>query len=185
MLCVYFSTNHRELVNIPGAVKQAHVTPVPKRGDVTPVSNHRPIALLSNLDKVLDRLIFNHLHTHFVDNNTLTPLQSGFTPGDSTVNQLTYFCETLCHDLDFGKEVRVIFCDISKAFDRVWYAGLVHKLQAMGILGNGNLLHWFIGYLSNRKYSVVLPGVQAKWNFIYAGVSQGSILGPLPFFYCI
>ena len=119
------------------------------------------------------------MHNHFVDNNILTPFQSGFTPGDSTVNQLTYLYNTLCHALDSGKEVRVIFCDISKAFDRVWHAGLVHKLQAAGI--SGSFLQWLINYLSNRKQRVVLPGVQSKWNFIYAGVPQGSILGPFLF----
>ena len=72
---------------------------------------------------------------------------------------------------------RVRFWDISKAFDRVWHAGLVHKLQVAGI--SGNLLHWFINHLSDRKQRVVLPGIQFKWNFIYAGVPQVSIIGPL------
>ena len=181
-LCIVFNTSLR-LGEVPGAFKEPHVTPVPKIGDVTLVSNHRPISLLSNLDKVLERLVFKHLHNHFVDNNILTPFQSGFTPADSTVNQLTYLCNTLCHALDSGKDVRVIFCDISKAFDRVWHAGLVHKLQAAGI--SGSFLQWLINYLSNRRQRVVLPGVQSKWNFIYAGVGggvpQGSILGPLLF----
>ena len=177
-LCIFFYTSLR-LGEVPGAFKEAHVTPVPKGGDITLVSNHRPISLLSNLDKVLERLVFKHLHNHFVDNNILTPFQSGFTPGDSTVNQLTYLYNTLCHALDSGKEVRVIFCDISEAFDRVWHAGLVHKLQAAEI--SGSLLQWLINYLSNRKQRVVLPGVQSKRNFIYAGVPQGSILGPLLF----
>ena len=48
-----------------------------------------------------------------VDTNILTPLQSGFIPGDSTVNQLTYLYDSFSHALDFGKEVRVVFCDIS------------------------------------------------------------------------
>lgn len=153
-LCIFFNTSLR-LAEVPGAFKEAHVTPVPKGGDVTLVSNHRPISLLSNLDKILERLVFKHLH-NLLDNNILTPFRSGFTPGNSTVNQLTYLYSTLCHAFESGKEVRVIFCDISKAFDRVWHAGLVHKLQAAGI--SGNLLHLLKNYLSNRKQRVVLPG---------------------------
>jgi hypothetical protein len=49
--------------------------------------------------------------------------------------------------LDSGKEVRVVFCDISKAFDRVWHKGLIHKLKQSGI--SGNLLKWFQNYLVN------------------------------------
>ena len=81
--------------------------------------------------------------------------------------------------LDTGKEVRVIFCDISKAFDRVWHAGLIHKLRAAGI--SGKLLDWFTNYLFKRRQRVVLPGVESLWTFIKAGVLQGSILGPLLF----
>ena len=72
-----------------------------------------------------------------------------------------------------------MFCDISKAFDRVWHAGLLHKLQAADVLGN--LLRWFNSYLTNRKQCVILPAVQSKWNYVRAGVPQGSILGPLLF----
>ena len=81
--------------------------------------------------------------------------------------------------LDSGKEVKVVFCDISKAFDRVWHKGLLCKLKAAGI--TGTFLDWFIGYLSDRKQRVVIPGATSDWNFIKAGVSQGSILGPLLF----
>ena len=77
------------------------------------------------------------------------------------------------------KKFRVVLCDISKAFDRVWHAGPLHKLQAAGVLGN--LLRWFNSYLTNRKQCEVLPGVQSKWNYVRAGVPQGLILGPLLF----
>ena len=53
------------------------------------------------------------------DNNILTPYQSCFTPGDSTTNQLTYLYNTFSEALDSGKDVREVFCDNSKAFDRV------------------------------------------------------------------
>ena len=75
--------------------------------------------------------------------------------------------------------VRAIFCDISKAFDRVWHAVLIHKLKSAGI--SGNLLSWFTNYLTGRKQRVVMSGVQSAWNFISAWVPQGSILGPLLF----
>ena len=84
-----------------------------------------------------------------------------------------------CKTLDSGLEVRVIFCDTSKVFDPVWHAGLIHTLKAAGI--SGNLLTWFIDYLSNRRQRVVFPGVNSKLNEIKAGVPQGSILGPLLF----
>ena len=78
-------------------------------------------------------------------------------------------------------EAQVIFCDISKAFDRVWHAGLIHKLRAAGI--SVNLLDWFTNYmyLFKRRQRVVLPGVESLWTFIKTGAPQGSILGPFLF----
>ena len=56
--------------------------------------------------------------------------------GRSTVNQLSYLYNTVCQVLVAGKEVRTILCDISKAFDGVWHAGLIHKLKSAGKSGN-------------------------------------------------
>ncbi|MCG8078294.1 MAG: hypothetical protein JAY75_18895, partial [Candidatus Thiodiazotropha taylori] len=164
---------------VPDCFKESHVCPILKGGDPAMASNYRPISLLSNLEKSLERLVFKHLYNHFRDNNIITAFQSGFISGDSTVNQLTYLYNTFCQALDSGKEVRAVFCDISKAFDRVWHAGLLKKLQAVGI--SGNQLKWFTSYLENRKQRVVLPGAQSNWNYIHAGVPQGFILGPLLF----
>ena len=75
----------------------------------------------------------------------------------------------------------MVFCDISKAFDRVWHQGILLKLRAAGV--NGGLLSCFRSYLSNRRQKVVLPGASSNWNFIFAGVPQGSILGPLLYCY--
>ncbi|MCG8049110.1 MAG: reverse transcriptase domain-containing protein [Candidatus Thiodiazotropha endolucinida] len=164
---------------VPSCFKETHVCPIFKGSDPAVPSNYRPISLLSNLDKALERLVFKHLYNHFWDNNILTSFQSGFIRGDSTVNQLTYLYNTFCQALDSGKEVRAVFCDISKAFDRVWHGGLIQKLKAAGI--TGTLIHWFTSYLENRKQRVVLSGTKSNWNFIKAGVPQGSILGPLLF----
>ena len=100
--------------------------------------------------------------------------QSGFVPGDSTTNQLLDIYNTFCKALDEGKEIGAVFCDVSKAFDRVWHKGLQFKLNSVGI--NGTLLKWFTDYLKDRKQNVVLPGVSSDWCFIKAGVPQGSIM---------
>ena len=147
--------------------------------DKSLVSNHRPISLLSNVDKVFERVIFKHLYNHLLDNSILTAFQSGFIPGDSTINQLTFLYDAFCRALDEGKEVRVVFCDISKAFDRVWHKGLIRKLEAAGIIGT--VLQWFTDYLKDRKQRVVLHGAKSNWNYLNAGVPQGSILGPILF----
>ena len=114
---------------------------------------------MSNLEKTLERAVFEYLYNHFRDNNILTVFQSGFMSGDSTVNQLTYLYNTFCQALDF-KEVKVVFCDVSKAFDRVWHAGLVHKLRAAGITVNP--LKWFVSYLENRRQRVFISGIQSS-----------------------
>ena len=76
-------------------------------------------------------------------------------------------------------EVRAVFLDISKAFDKVWHEGLIHKLAQNGI--SGGLLNFFISYLSNRKQRVVLNGFNSEFGLISSGVPQGSVLGPLLF----
>ena len=101
---------------------------------------------MSNINKILERIVFKRLYHHILENDILTPLQSGFIPGDSTVNQLLFSYNAFCKVLDAGKKVQVIFCDISKAFDQVWHAGLIHKLRAAGI--PGNLLDWFTNYFT-------------------------------------
>ena len=79
------------------------------------------------MEKIVHKNVFNL----FKDNNVITTLQSGFVPGDSTTNQLLDLYNTFCKALDEGKEVCAVFCDVSKAFDRVWHKGLLFKLSSV------------------------------------------------------
>ena len=88
----------------PTQYKEANVCPVPKKGDTSIVSNYRPISLLNSESKVFERLFFKYLYNHLQDNNLLSSLQSGFIPGDSTINQLTFLYNTFYQALDSGKE---------------------------------------------------------------------------------
>ncbi|MES9883416.1 MAG: reverse transcriptase family protein [Sedimenticola sp.] len=177
-LCNLFNQS-LQLAQVPSKWKEAFVCAVLKQGDPSDVSNYRPISLLCTIEKVMEKIIHKHIFNFFNTNNIITALQSGFVPKDSTVNQLVDVYNTFCKALDDGKEVRAVFCDISKAFDRVWHRGLVLKLRSAGI--TGSLLSWISNYLQNRRQCVVLPGFSSDFSPVYAGVPQGSILGPLLF----
>ena len=159
--------------------KKANVVLVHKKGDKQIFKKYRPVSLLPICGKKFERLIYNNLLEYFIDNDLISQNQSGFKPGDSCIDQLTSTTHEIYQFFDDGLEVRGVFLDISKAFDKVWREGLIVKLKQNGI--KGNLLDTLTNFLNDRKQRVVLNGQHSKWTNIEAGVPQGSILGPLPF----
>ena len=83
-----------------------------KKGDQSEVSNYRPISLLSTIGKAMEKLVHKYVFNFFLEHQVITTLQSGFTAGDSTVNQLLDIYNTFCRALDEGKEVRAVFFSI-------------------------------------------------------------------------
>ena len=81
--------------------------------------------------KALEKCVFKHVFNHF--GVTITPFQSGFIKGDCTVHQLNDFHNFIFHDTDQGKAVRAVFCDVTKASERVWRADLIRKLRSVSI----------------------------------------------------
>ena len=152
----------------PSQWKKADVIPIFKKGNPSLPNNYRQISLLSVVGKILERIIFKYVYNYLHDHSLITMRQSGFKPGDSAVNQLSYMYHAFCKALDEKRDVRDVFCDISKAFDRVWHEGLMYKLCKMGI--KGTLLKWFKNYLSNRQQRVVINGENSQWGFVKAGV---------------
>lgn len=70
--------------------------------------------------------------------------------------------------------MKTVFCEISKAFDRVWHRALLFKLSQVGI--SGSLLYWFQSYLTDRKQRVILKKIIYGWSPIKAGVLQDPYL---------
>ena len=104
--------------------------------------------------------------------------QSAFCPGDSCVHQLISIVREIYNAFDTSPSLEVTgaFLDISKAFDRVWHKGLLHKLKCMSI--NGNVLKLVESFLSNRYQRVVLNGQASSLADIKASIPQGSIICP-------
>ena len=163
----------------PSEWKKANIVPIHKKGDKQTLENYRPVSLLPICGKILERLMFNEMFNFFIENKLISSNQSGFKPGDSCINQLLSITHEIYESFDVGLEVRSVFLDISKAFDKVWHDGIIYKLTQNGI--SRNLLKLLEDFLKERKQRVVLNGQVSTWKNINAGVPQGSILGPLLF----
>ena len=94
-----------------------------------------------------------------------------------TINIYTHEIQ---QSFDNGFEIRDVFPDIIKAFDKVWHNGLIYKLKQNGVARD--LLDTLTNFLKERKQRVVLIGKYSTWTNVEAGVPQGSVLGSLFFF---
>ena len=111
----------------PNEWKKANIVPTYKKGDKQLIQNYKAVSLLSVCWKIFAKLIFNSLFKYLENNNLLNPYQSGFRHGNSCFHQLLSITYDFYKSFDANPslEVRSIFLDMSKAFDRVWNEGLL------------------------------------------------------------
>ena len=114
----------------PDIWKRSNIIPVHKKNDKQLVNNYRPISLLPIFGKIFEKIIFNKIYNFLLEENLLNSNQSGFRPSDSCINQLLAITHEIFEVFDCNPslEIRSIFLDISKAFDKVWHEGLLYKL---------------------------------------------------------
>ena len=135
------------------------------------MKNYRTIFLFSSSGKIFERLLCNQIFEFFIRNDLISQYQSGFKPGDPCINQLLAITHEIYESFDICTDVRAVFLDISKAFDKVWHQGLLYKLKQNGI--SGNLLQTLTDFLKDRKQRNVLNGQNSSWANVVAVVPQG------------
>ena len=164
----------------PSSWKVASVVPIFKgAGERSEPTNYRPISLLPIISKIFECFVNQQLMGYLEDNDLLTDCQYGFRHSRSTGDLLSLITDHLNRALDHRGEARVVALDISKAFDKVWHHGLLHKLKSYGV--TGRMLSIISAFLSNRKLKVVLDGQSSPTCTVNSGVPQGSVLGPTLF----
>ena len=163
----------------PDLFKISKTIPIFKKGSRTVVSNYRPISLLSNLNKILEKLVHSRMYKFLDDYKCIYSLQFGFRAKHSTTHALIDITEKVRSALDNKNYACGVFVDLQKAFDTVNHDILLAKLNHYGIRGIAN--EWFSSYLSNRSQYVSILGFDSSTLPIQHGVPQGSVLGPLLF----
>ena len=164
----------------PDCWKVSSVVPVFKNvGERSTAKNYRPVSLLSVVSKVFEKLVNNRIVDHLEKCGLFSDFQYGFRSSRSTADLLTVVSDRIARAFNRSGATRAVALDISKAFDRVWHAGLLHKLKSYGI--SGQIFGLISSFLSNRRLRVVLDGKSSQEYPVNAGVPQGSILGPTLF----
>ena len=124
-ICKPFSIIFNDCLNegkFPHKWKKANVVPAHKKGNK------------DNLfSKISERLIYNKMLNFFTQNNVISPNRSEFRSGDSFVNQLLAITYKIYNSFDEGFELRGVFLDISKGFNKVWHEGLLIKIVFLEI----------------------------------------------------
>ena len=128
------------------------------------------------VSRVFEKLVNNRIVDHLEKHGLFSDFQYGFRSSRSTSDLLTAVSDRITRAFNRSGATRAVALDISKAFDRVWHAGLLLKLRSFGI--SGQIFGLISSFLSNRRLQVVLDGKSSQEYPVSARVPQGSILGP-------
>lgn len=162
----------------PTTFKTAIVIPIHKRGKPpTDIGSYRPVSLLSSLSKLFERLLKAKLDEETVRLNVLPSHQFGFRSSRASEHQAINLAAKIQNNKNRKKSTAILTFDIAKAFDSVWHAGLIRRLQQQGYPQHMVKLLAFFCY--QRYFTVRILGKQSDHQHIPAGLPQGSCLSPL------
>ena len=137
----------------PDCWKVSSVVPVFKNvGERSTAKNYHLISLLSVVSKVFEKLVNNRIVDHLEKCGLFSDFQHGFRSSQSNADLLTVVSDRIARAFNRSGATRAVALDMSKAFDRVWHAGLLHKLKSYRI--SGQIFGLISSFLSNRQ----LPG---------------------------
>ena len=144
----------------PDCLKTARVVPIYKDGNQNEVGNYRPIAILSPIGKIIEKLVAKQIKSFMDACNVLTKHQYGFRAKRTTIDAVAELTDEIRHALDSKGYVHCTFLDLKKAFDTVDHDILLNKLYHYGVRGIPHDL--LKSYLSDRKQYVQLQNKKSS-----------------------
>ena len=176
ILAELFTISLRES-RFPGCWKVLSVVPVFKNvGERLATKNDCPTSLFSVVSKIFEKLVNNRIVDHVEKFGLFSDFHYGFSPSQSTADLLTVVSDRTPRGFNRSGATQAVALNISKVFNRVWHAVLLHKLKSYGI--SGQIYGLISSFLSNRQFWVVLDGKSSQEYPVNTGVPKGSILGP-------
>ena len=157
-------------------MKLAKVIPIYKTGEKHIFTNYRPVSLLSQFSKILEKLFVARLDKFIDSHHLLNDSQYGFRSSRSTSMALMEVVEEITGCIDNKKHAVGVFIDLKKAFDTIDHGLLLKKMERYGI--RGTALEWLHSYITNRQQFVQIGNSKSLNLSITCGVPQGSVLGP-------
>lgn len=161
----------------PDSLKIARVIPIFKGGNKNESTLHRPISILTQINRIFEKLLRDRLYDFVKDK--LYRKQFGFRPKNSTEHPILDLKENIFENCSKQQISCILFLDLKKAFDSVSHQILLDKVEYYGI--RGVALKLFRSYLNNRKQCTVIGEHVSILEIIEWGVPQGSVLGPFLF----
>lgn len=162
--------------SFPDEMKTAKVIPLFKTGSKHHFTNYRPVSLLPQFSKILEKAFNNRLDLFLEKHQLLAESQYGFRANRSTTLALIESMEEITNAIDNKQYAIGLFIDLKKAFDTINHDILINKLERYGI--RGVVLDWVKSYLNRRRQFVKLGDCCSSCLDIACGVPQGSVLGP-------
>lgn len=140
--------------------------------------NYRPISLLSNMAKILEKVIQIRITKILSDHNTLRGEQFGFRSHHSAPLQTLRLTEYIIKGFNLKRTTVAVFLDVKSAFDTVWHEALLYKLAHLTPITRP-WIKIIASFLKNRAFYISLPPATSTKRPIEAGVPQGSVLSPM------
>ena len=163
----------------PSGWKYTKLIPLHKKLCQLEPKNYRPVAILSPLSKVLEKIVYLQLYDYFTFNKLFHPNLHGYRKNRSTQTALLQMYDRWVRAASEGQVSGVILIDLSAAFDLVDSDILIKKLKIYGL--EDDILAWIQSYLTDRHQAVWIDHIYSEFLPHSIGVPQGSNLGPLFF----